>query len=203
MYVEGGGDRTELKAKCREGFRKLIAKAGFENRMPRVVACGSRSAAFDRFRTVLQSTDDHPILLVDSEDPVADANQPDASPSGAWQHLFERDNWARPDGAGDDQAQLMVTAMETWLLADRQALAAYFPNMNANALPSDTGLEDRRREDVLQALENAARPSSKGGYSKGRDSFALLAQANPDALSSRLPHFRRFIETLEAHLPPE
>ena len=200
VYVEGGGDRTELKARCREGFSKLIAKSGFAGRMPRVVACGSRDAAFDRFGTGLQSRDDYPILLVDSEDPVADANQPDANPSGAWRHLAERDGWVRPNGAEDDQAQLMVTSMETWLVADRQALAAYFPNMNTSALPPDIAPEDRRRQDVLRDLENATRPSSKGGYSKGRDSFALLTQANPDALKDRLPHFRRFVETLEARL---
>ena len=171
--------------------------------MPRVVACGSRNAAFDRFRTDLRSTgDDYPLLLVDSEEPVADANQPGANSSGAWEHLDECDGWTRPAGAGNDQAQLMVTTMETWLLADRQALAAYFSGMNASALPPDIELENRRKEDVLRALEDAARPSSKGAYVKGRDSFALLAQVDPAALRSRLPHFRRFTETLEAHLPP-
>lgn len=200
VYVEGGGDRAELKTRCREGFSKLIDKAGFAGRMPGVVACGSRNAAFDRFQTALRSArgDDYPILLVDSEDPIADANRPDADASGAWRHLAQRDGWARPDGVADDQAQLMVTAMETWLLADRQALAAYFPGMNTNALLPDTALEDRRKEDVLQALEDAARPSSKGGYAKGRDAFALLAQADPATLGSRLPHFRRFVAALEA-----
>ena len=91
----------------------------------------------------------------------------------------------------------MVTAMETWLLADRQALATYFPGMNASALLPDTALEDQRKEDVLRALGDAARPSSKGGYAKGRDAFALLAQADPAALGNRLPHFRRFVVTLE------
>ena len=202
VYVEGGGDRAELKSRCREGFAKLLAKAGFAGRLPRVVACGSRNAAFDSFRTALRSTSDYPILLVDSEDTVRDANLPDADPSGAWRHLSERDGWTRPDGAEDHQAQLMVTSMETWLLADRQALVAYFPNMNTRALPPDTELENRRRQEVLSALENAARPSTKGNYSKARDSFAVLAQANPDALKNRLPHFRRLLETLETHLSP-
>ena len=204
VYVEGGGNKA-TDSDCKRAFRTLLSEAGFRGRLPRVFPSGSRNDAFDDFQTALRSRtgNDYPILLVDSEDPVVDANQPDADSSGAWRHLSERDKWTRPTGAEDDQAQLMVTAMETWLLADRQALAAYFPNMNAGALPPDTELEDRRREDVLRALENAARPSSKGGYAKGRDSFALLGQANPDTLSSRLPHFRRFIETLEAHLPPE
>ena len=169
--------------------------------MPRIVACGSRNDAFDRFQTAFLSRtgDDYPILLVDSEDPVADANQPDANPSGAWRHLAGRDRWTRPADAADDQAQMMVTAMETWLLADRTALAAYFPRMNPNALPADTEQEDRRKEEVLPALANATRPSSRGAYNKGRDSFELLAQVDPAVLRNKLPHFRRFVDTLNAH----
>ena len=198
VYVEGGGNKA-TDSDCKRAFHTLLTKAGFAGRLPRVLPCGPRNEAFNDFRTALRNStsDDYPILLVDSEDPVADANQPDADPSGAWRHLAQRDGWTRPDGAADDQAQLMVTAMETWLLADRQALAAYFSGMNASALPADTELEDRRREDVLRALDNAARPSSKGGYAKGSDAFALLAQADPTALRSRLPHFRRFVETLD------
>ena len=196
LYVEGGGDSAELKHQCRRGFQQLLEKAGFAGQLPKVVACGPRDRAFRSFRRALGS-DDYPILLVDSEDPIADANQPDATPSGAWQHLAQRDGWARPDGAADEQAQLMVTAMETWLLADRQALTAYFPGMNASALLPDAALEDRGRDDVRRALDNAARPSTKGGYAKGRDAFALLAQVDPAALRSILPHFRRFVAALE------
>ena len=203
MYVEGGGNKA-TDSDCRRAFRALLTEAGFRGRLPRVSPCGPRKEAFDDFRTALNNStgDDYPILLVDSEDPVAEANYPNADPSGAWKHLTERDGWTRPDRAEDHQAQLMVTSMETWLLADRQAIAAHFPNMNTNILPPDTELEDRRRQDMLRILQDATRPSSKGEYSKGRDSFALLAQVNPDSLKNRLPHFRRFMETLEAHLPP-
>ena len=203
MYVEGGSNKA-TNSDCRKAFQALLTEAGFSGRLPRVSPCGSRNEAFDDFLTALSNRtgDDHPLLLVDSEDPVENANQPGVDSSGAWRHLTVRDGWARPDGAEDHQAQLMVTSMETWLLADRQCLAVYFPNMNMNALPADTELEDRRRQDVLRALENATRPSRKGEYSKGRDSFALLAQVNPGALSSRLSHFRRFLETLDAHLSP-
>ena len=50
---------------------------------------------------------------------------------------------------------------------------------------------------------DAARLSSKGGYAKGRDAFVLLAQADPAALRSRLPHFRRFVAALEERLTPD
>ena len=201
LYVEGGGDSAELKGQCRKGFQKLLANAGFGGRLPRVVACGARNRAFRNFERALRNGDGYPILLVDSEDPVTGTDRFDANPSGAWRHLSGRDGWTRPSSAADDQAQLMVTTMETWLLADRQTLIAYFPAMSASALPPDADLESRRKPDVTDALRNATQSSSKGRYHKGNHSFDLLGKIAPEALKSRLPYFRRFVETLEARLP--
>ena len=201
VYVEGGGDSAELKGQCRKGFQKLLAKAGFDGRLPKVVACGPRNRAFHDFGRALRKGNGYPILLVDSEDPVASVDRTEADPSGAWRHLAERDGWTKPSDAEDDQAQLMVTTMETWLLADRRTLITYFPDMNANALPPDADLENRRKPDVAAALRKATKSSSKGGYHKGNHSFDLLGKIEPEELKTKLPHFRRFVETLEARLP--
>ena len=201
VYVEGGGDSAQLKAQCRKGFRELLDKAGFGGRLPRVVPCGSRNRAFRNFERALRDGVGYPILLVDSEDPVAGSDRSDANPSGAWRHLSRRDDWTRPSGAKDDQAQLMVTTMETWLLADRQTLIAYFPAVNAGALPPDADLESRRKKEVSDALRNATQSSSKGRYHKGNHSFDLLGRVQPDELKRSLPHFRRFVETMGARLP--
>ena len=191
VFVEGGGNKATDSA-CRQAFRSLLTRAGFAGRLPSVIPCGSRNDAYDDFEIALRNGGEYPILLVDSEELVADANQPDVNPSGAWQHLRRR-----PSGANDDQAQLMVTTMETWLIADRQALKAYFPDMNANALPPDTDLESRRRQDVIAALRRA----TQDRYDKGKPSFNLLGRVDPDALRRRLPHFQRFVAALESRLP--
>ena len=218
VYVEGGGDRAQLQAQCRKGFQALLDKAGFGDRLPKVVfvPCGSRNDAFRDFKIALRERverkdDEYPILLVDSENPVADDNQPDANPSGAWRHLSgPPDSWDIPPGAEDDQAQLMVTTMETWLLADRQTLVAYFfpaamsgSARSTSAPPPDADdLESRRKKEVSDALRNATQSSSKGRYHKGKHSFDLLGKVQPEKLKRRLPHFRRFVETLDARLPP-
>ena len=214
VYVEGGGDRAELQAQCRKGFHELLAKAGFGGRSHRVVPCGSRNDAFRDFKIALRKRverqdDEYPILLVDSEDPVADDNQPDANPSGTWRHLSgPSDHWTRPSGAADDQAQLMVTTMETWLLADGRTLIDYFfpamsgSAMSASALLPDANLESHRKKKIAYTLRNATQSSSKGRYRKGSHSFDLLGKVEPEELKSRLPHFRHFIETLDARLPP-
>ena len=199
LYVEGGGSRAELKSKCRKGFRDLLCRAGFAGRLPKVVACGPRDTAFNGFKSAISRLSGYPILLVDSEDLVANGNRPN-NPSGAWRHLKSRDNWQRPNTAHDDQAQLMVTCMETWLLADPDALLSHFPGMNQHKLLPDVGLEGRRREDVKVALDRATSPSRKGSYNKGRDSFDLLSKVEPTKLKCKLPHFQRLINTLDNHL---
>ncbi len=204
VYVEGAG-RAELKKRCREGFQKLLTKAGFRDRLPRVVPCGKRKDAFDKFKSALRRQDEYPILFVDSEDIVADANQPDANPSGAWAHLGRRYGWGRPAGAQDDQAQLMVATMETWLLADRQKFIAYFPGINRNALPADSDLESRSKEDIAEALRNATQPSSKGRYHKGKPLVRLAGRGRPSrtaAQAAAFPPLRRGAGGAPAVAPP-
>jgi hypothetical protein len=137
IYVEGGGDSKELHRRCRQAFSTLLTRAGFGGRLPRIVACGSRNETFDDFRTAFRDKVAYAILLVDSEDSVTFA---------PWEHLAARDAWTRPEGAHDDQAQLMVTCMETWIAADRDALRRIFgQHLTLSALPPTAGLEARAK----------------------------------------------------------
>ena len=195
LYVEGGGDSQEEHIRCREGFRKLLEKAGFSGRMPRIVAGGGRNATFDKFKTALQDTDKTALLLVDSEDPVTQT---------PWAHLQARDEdrWERPDSATDDQAQFMVTCMETWVMADRAALREFFgTNLNERALLPLNDLEHRHRHQVQDALTQATRLCGRDRqYQKGKRSFQVLAVLNPATLRQHLPSFQRLLETLNAYL---
>ena len=199
LYVEGGGDDKDLKSECRRGFAKLLANMGFKGRLPKIVACGPRNDAYDDFRTALGQGLRHPIMLIDSEDLVNETNAPN-NPSGAWNHLTACDKWQRPKAASDDQAQLMVTTMETWLVADPSAVIKHFPGMSdKKSLPS-VDLESRTKKDILAALNKATSGSQKGEYKKGRDSFDLLGKLNPEELKTKLPYFRRFAKALDAIL---
>jgi hypothetical protein len=195
IYIEGGGDSKDLQSRCREGFRKLIERTGFEGRMPSTVACGGRNNAYDMFKIALRSADvnEFPMLLVDSEEPVTTA---------PWDHLKSRDGWDRPAGAEDDQAQMMVTCMETWIMADRGSLRKVFgAHLRESALFPVEGLERRSRQDLLAALKNATEECGRGkGYDKGRRSFQILAELDPETLKENLSYFCRFSETLERYL---
>ena len=185
IYLEGGGAK-DLDTRCREGFRKLLEKCGFENRMPKLTACGGRDSAYDLFKTAHAnaSSGDYIALLVDSEDPVLNVNTP-------WVHLNARDNWARPNGASEDQVMLMTTCMETWIIADHQTLESQFGQcLQVSALPTLNALEDKGRGAIQGALEHATR-NCGGPYAKGKKSYELLGKLDPDAIEPLLPSFKR------------
>jgi hypothetical protein len=194
IYVEGGGDTASLKSQCRRAFSDLLRKAGFAGKMPSVRAMGSRRAAFDAFETALgdRRKSEFVVLLVDSEEIPASKD--------AWAHLKARDGWNRPDGASDEHAQLMVACMESWLIADAEALEEYFgPEFKKDKLPI-TELETRSKEDVLNAIAAATAPSRpKGKYGKARDSFKLLGQIDPEKLRNTCAWAKRFFEALGKH----
>ena len=195
IYVEGGGDGRELRARCRRGFSSFFGKAGLVGRMPKVVACGGRQRAYDKFRAALVARNERgfTVLLVDSEDPIAEG-------SGPWLHLMNRDTWAAPESATDDNAHLMTQCMEAWFLADRDGLEAFFGRgFNRNALPGNRNIEEVAKADVLDGLRNATRQCQpKGEYGKGRHSFEILSEIDPSKVRAASPHAQRLVDTLRA-----
>jgi hypothetical protein len=195
IFLEGGGDSRELRIRCREGFRKLLERCGYAGRMLRLVACGGRASAFDDFKTALASArkGDFVALWIDSEDPVVDLE-------ATWAHLGGRDGWTKPDGAVDEQVLLMTTCMETWIIADRQALVEHYgADLQISALPHPHDLEGRSRDAILKALTHSTRNCSNA-YTKGKRPFEVLAQLDPVALRQHLPSFARVCRILNSRL---
>jgi hypothetical protein len=196
LYVEGGGESKALRTACREGFRSLLEKAGLRERMPRVTAAGGRRAAYEGFFTALASTSSsrRPVLLVDSESAVFGCSP--------WDHVKQRsgDGWERPMEAADVDLQLMVQCMETWFLADRRALQTFFgQGFREKALPAaTTQIETVPKTDLFTKLKQATGGSeTKGGYDKGRHSFALLATLDPVLIRRGSFWAERFFDTLD------
>ncbi|MGH9852774.1 MAG: DUF4276 family protein, partial [Blastocatellia bacterium] len=157
IYAEGGGGK-EQDIRCRSGFRKLINKAGFAKRSPAIVPCGSREDTYNRFKVAVAGrNDDYMILLVDSEEPVKNPNE-DPGSDAAWKHLKICDRWECPAGVVNDQAQLMTTCMETWIMADHQAIIDFFgQHLQTSALLPPQNLEVRTRHEVQDSLHHATR----------------------------------------------
>ncbi len=195
IYLEGGGDSRDLHIKCREGFRTLLEACGFKGRMPKLVASGGRGQTFRDFCIALRANtaDCAVMMLIDSEDPMADIEQ-------AWTHLKVRDNWDKPNGAEDDQVLIMTTCMESWIVADRDALRAHYGSeLNENQLPPLNDLENKGRHTVQDALERATSTCSNN-YQKGKRSFQVLAVLTRATLEQHLPTFVRNMRILEEKL---
>jgi Domain of unknown function (DUF4276) len=199
IYLEGGATGANSKyldSLCTRAFHKLLDKMGFTGRKPRLVACGGRNDVFNRFQTSLRNGGyDYIAMWIDSEEPMADREN-------AWEHLATVSTvaqWERPENVVDDQVLFMTTCMETWIVADRAMLRAYYgPKLMEQRLPTLTNLETKNRHSVQQSLvsatENCASP-----YRKGEHSYLIFEKVRPTALWE-LPSFSRITRILQDRL---
>ena len=197
LYIEGGGDghqggSTDLTRRFREAWKKFFSSAGLGRRVS-IVRGGGRTQTFSRFVSAISrpTPGTVPILLVDSEGVVQACHS-------AWQHLRRQDGWDRPTDASDNQVFLMVQAMETWLLADRDTLGDFFgPRFRANALRQWPQMEEVPKEEILRVLDQATAQCARP-YAKGRVSFDLLSDTRPARVEAACPHAKQLMDRLRA-----
>jgi hypothetical protein len=191
LYVEGGGEGQLLDTLFRQGWTQFFKAAGLAGKMPSVVRGQGRAQTFDLFATAVAHPRNGilPLLLVDSEDPVAEGRS-------VWQHLEARDGWKRPTGAAEDQAFLMVQVMETWFLADRDLLRRYFGgSLRETHLRQWPVLEAVPKPTVFDALAKATAGCQKQ-YAKGKVSYELLGRLSPHQVEAACPHAKALLERL-------
>lgn len=198
IYVEGGGDNRATLTRCRQGFAEFFKKVLPAGKLPKVIACGPRTTAFDDFKSALATFEDELIvLLVDAEAPVADG-------LSVWAHLEKRDNWDQPAGATDEQAHLMVQRMEAWFLADRDTLKRYYgQSFRESALPDRKDVEKVAKVDLFKALKATTKEAkTKAGYdddTKASHGFDLLGRLDPAKVRAASPHAEQLMLVLSQH----
>ena len=188
VYVEGGGNNKDTITRCRQGFSEYCKNVAPLNPRPRIVACGGRQQAFDRFKTevVRSKKGDLCLLLVDSEGPVEATMTSSA-------HLQAHDRCPLPESE-TQKIFLMVQAMEAWFLADRDALAKYYgARFRRQNLPGDERrIEEIPKDDLEPSLVRATRDTQKGQYHKTRHGFALLGLIDPLKVQMGSPYAQAF-----------
>jgi hypothetical protein len=93
--------------------------------------------------------------------------------------------------------------MESWFLADPDAIARYFGSgFQRSALPRRQDVESISKPLVYAALDKAVKHTLKGEYRKGRDSFALLEKIDPALVRASAPHAERLLAELEKLVAP-
>ncbi len=190
IYMEGGrrgSDSASERRKVNDLRRNMRHLFDSLPRHPRVVACGSRNEAVNLFQYTL-SRGEIAILLIDSE---AEKGATEETIS-FFQRMAATNNDAQislPAGATNQNVYLIVQCMETWFLADVEALAGYYKQgFNRNALPKSKELEQVAKLDVLAALKAATRQTQRGEYQK-RHGLELLGLLDRKKLAGRCPHF--------------
>jgi Domain of unknown function (DUF4276) len=194
IYIEGGGDGQLLDTLFRQGWTQFFQSAGLAGKMPKVVRGKGRRQAFELFAKAVASQRENelPLLLVDSEEAVAQGHT-------VWQHLKARpgDGWARPRSATNDQAFLMVQVMETWFVADRDALRTFFGNcFNGSKIPAWPNLESVPKQRIYDALHRATAKCREKPYAKGKVSFELLRTILPAKVENASPHAKALLDRL-------
>lgn len=193
IYVEGGGDGKDTKARVRQGFSGFLSDIINTAREKRirwsVIACGSRNSTLNDFNTALRThCDAFNILLVDSEGPVSRAPR---------EHLSHRDGWDLSH-ISDDQCHLMVQVVEAWLIADIQGLERFYgQNFNSNSIPRNPNVEQIDKSIVYSSLRLATSRTKKGEYHKILHGPELLKLLDVDRVRGAAPNCGRLFETLE------
>lgn len=200
IYVEGGGNK-DSKGNLRTAFDQFFATLHEKAKARRieilVIPSGSRTDTLTSFRL---SVRDRPgvlhLLLVDSERPVAGTPR---------QHLTQpgHDAWDLST-ITDEQCHLMVEAMESWFLANPEALAAVFgKGFATNALPRTRNVEQVPKSTVMSSLAKAARNTSAKEYHKNRHSHLILRRIDSAKVRERAPHCEKLFAAVEKIIQPE
>jgi hypothetical protein len=211
VYIEGGGNTAEQKAELRQGFDALFAseksKARGKRGSLKFICCGGRQQAYEAF---INSLTVNPTamnaLLVDSETPIAPVPANKAEDAKARiAHLQQKDGTAgRGQGDGwelgnvpPERVHLMVQCMEAWIVADPDALEAFYrQNFKRDSLPKRPDLEQEPKADLSEKLKNATKDTQKGEYGKIKHASKLLLAIDPVKVAERCPRFTIFRDWL-------
>ncbi|MFZ2968089.1 MAG: DUF4276 family protein [Sulfuricurvum sp.] len=196
IYVEGGAkNNSQLNKELRMAFSLLFDKLGIKSKVSKIIASGSRSEAFGDFKAAIKNKkfDEVILLLVDSEGCIdGDIKK--------WDYVKTRvgDNWEQPKSADEDNLFFMIECMESWFLADKDALKSFYgKDFHENALPKNTNLESTCKQTIYNALENATKDTTKGTYGKGAHSFKILGMLDANKVKNHGKHSKEFFEYLE------
>jgi uncharacterized protein DUF4276 len=195
IYIEGGGDLKNQKTMLRQGFsiffKPLIDNARNRKIRWNITMCGKRDAARRDFHNACNS---HPdafnLLLVDSEGPV------DSAPK---HHLNKRDGWSLE--LSEEHYHLMVQTMESWLIADIDALKQFYgKDFQESSIPPNNNVEQIPKNQLTKSLEKASQKTQKGKYHKIRHATKILQLLNEKTVQSKAPHYQRFFETVSSQI---
>jgi hypothetical protein len=101
-----------------------------------------------------------------------------------------------------DRIFWMVELMESWFLADREAVKRYYDDdrFQESSLPANAQVERIPKKDVIDGLKEATRRTQKGRYHKTKHAPGILETIDPDKVAKSAPQCRRLFDVLNGLL---
>ena len=187
IYFEG--DRR-LRIGFHSFFGSIIGEARKRQIRFQLVA-GGATPIRDFMNAVRAHPDSFNLLLVDSDAPDDGTLIRRVKAHADWDASVAR-------VVNDEQIHFMVQVMESWFLADRDALLRFYgAGFREGRLPGNPAEEQIPKVDVLEGLRHATRATQKGTYHKTQHAPKLLGIVSPDRVRSSAPACERLFDTLE------
>lgn len=197
LYVEGGGKGSHKRAtiKLQQGFdsffRELKDLAQAKKISFKVIPAGNTQSTYDDFIfSVKNSPQSRNLILVDSDEAVA-ANQ---TPRIFLQSKYKK--W-KLQKIEDEQCHLMVQIMESWFLADVDALKRFYgQEFKESAIPKNPNVETIAKVKVENSLKAATARTQKAEYHKIEHGAKLLEFVNSSKVREAAPHCERLFAVI-------
>ncbi len=199
IYIEGGakGQDRASSVELRKGFStffgELVEKAREKNIRFKLIICGSTEITCKIFSQANEkSSNEFLVLLVDSDLPVSEDETPKS-------FLQNQEKLKKCDlrKVNENQCHLMVQVMESWFLADIDALKKHFgQDFKENKLRKNKKVEEIAKDDVLNSLKESTKDRKKGSYHKIQDGAKLLEIINSNRVREVAPNCERLFRAI-------
>jgi hypothetical protein len=197
LYVEGGGKGSHKRAtiKLQQGFDAFFAelKVAAQNKKIsfKIIPAGNTQSTYDDFIfSVANSPQSFNLLLVDS-DAALDENE------SARDFLQKKYKKWKLKTVKDEQCHLMVQIMESWFIADIDALKEFYgQEFKTSAVPKNKNVEAIGKEKIESSLKTATAKTQKKEYHKIEHGSKLLETISSQKVREAAPHCDRLFQII-------
>jgi hypothetical protein len=198
LYVEGGGKGSHKRAtiKLQQGFDSFFSELKDAARAKKIsfkiIPAGNTQSTYDDFIfSVKNSPQSFNLLLVDSDGAVAE----NETARKFLQNKYKKWNL---QSVTDKQCHLMVQIMESWFLADVDALKNFYgTEFKESAIPKNKNVEIIAKETVEKSLATATVKTQKAEYHKIEHGTKILEIIDSKKVRKAAPHCERLFNIIK------